>query len=246
MAAAFLIPILLAAAEAPINVVGHAWAPFISPMGEPFRARSTADDTLSRWFQQADRNHDGALTVDEMQADADRFFSTLDANDDGELDPDEIASYEYDIAPDVQVMSRTKRAQGEASLPNPHPVGLDGQPLSRKGREQRGRDEARLLGLGGSLQGAARYSLLNLPEPVAAADTDFNRGVSRAEFRQAAVERFNLLDNHHSGRLLLSDLQAMRAANWAATKKRPRGRFNEPDQRVGNGLPAERQHLTNR
>ena len=83
-----LIPLLLAAADAPINVVGHAWAPFISPMGEPFRARSTADDTLARWFQQADRNRDGSLTSDEMQADADRFFATLDENNDGELDPD--------------------------------------------------------------------------------------------------------------------------------------------------------------
>ena len=238
-----LIPLLLAAAEAPINVVGHAWAPFISPMGEPFRARSTADDTLARWFQQADRNRDGVLTSDEMQADADRFFATLDENNDGELDPDEIANYEYDIAPDVQVMSRIKRAQGEATPANSHPVGLDGQLLSRKGRDQRRRDEAAQLGLGGSLQGAARYSLLNLPEPVAAADTDFNRGVSRAEFRQAALERFNLLDGRHIGRLILTDLQAIRAANWAATKKRSRSRDDDPDQRVGNGLPADRQQL---
>ena len=236
-----LIPLLLAAAEAPINVVGHAWAPFISPMGEPFRARSTADDTLARWFQQADRNRDGVLTSDEMQADADRFFGTLDENNDGELDPDEIAKYEYDVAPDVQVMSRTKRAQGEATPPESHPVGLDGQPLSRKGRVQRGRDEAAQLGLGGSLQGAARYSLLNLPEPVAAADTDFNRGVSRAEFRQAAVERFSLLDKRRSGRLVLTELQAIRAANWAGTKKQLRSRDKDPDQRVGNGLPADRQ-----
>ena len=236
----FILPLLLAAADAPINVVGHAWAPFISPMGEPFRARSTADDTLARWFQQADRNHDGSLTSDEMQADADRFFATLDENNDGELDPDEIANYEYDVAPDVQVMSRIKRAPGEAQS-SPTPTGLDGEPLSRKGRDQRRRDEAVQLGLGGNLQGAARYSLLNFPEPVAAADTDFNRGVSRAEFRQAALERFNLLDKRHIGRLMLADLQAMRAANWATTKKRLRGRDNDPDQRVGNGLPPDRQ-----
>src|SRR5690349_20909823 len=44
----------------PINVVGHAWAPFISPMGEPFRAHTKADNTLAMWFSQADRNGDGA------------------------------------------------------------------------------------------------------------------------------------------------------------------------------------------
>ena len=49
------------------------------------------------------------------------------------------------------------------------------------------RDEAYAsLGIGGGLQGAARYALLNIPEPVAAADTDFNRGITLEEFRQAA------------------------------------------------------------
>ncbi len=35
-----------ATAPEPIIVVGRAWAPFISPMGEPFRAQSAEDDTL--------------------------------------------------------------------------------------------------------------------------------------------------------------------------------------------------------
>ena len=39
-----------------------------------------------------------------------------------------------------------------------------------------------------------RYSLLNIPEPVISADTDFNRGVSVEEFRRAASKRFRLLD----------------------------------------------------
>src|SRR6478752_418872 len=93
----------------PINVVGHAWAPFISPMGEPFRARTAGDDTMATWFRQADRNHDGVLTADEMQADADRFFAVLDADHNGEIEPDELAHYEYEVAPDIQVMSRTRR-----------------------------------------------------------------------------------------------------------------------------------------
>ena len=32
--------------EPPITVLGLPWAPFISPMGEPFRARSSGDDPL--------------------------------------------------------------------------------------------------------------------------------------------------------------------------------------------------------
>src|SRR3954451_21616122 len=105
---AALLPILLAGAEktsqdAPIVVRGHAWAPFISPMGEPFRAHSVSDDTFANWFYQADRNRDGMLTPDEMQADADRFFAKLDSNHDGEIDPDELVQYEWEIAPEIQV-----------------------------------------------------------------------------------------------------------------------------------------------
>src|SRR5881394_408732 len=85
----------------PISVVGHAWAPFISPMGEPFRPRNASDDTLARWFYQADRNHDGQLTADEMRSDADRFFALLDDDRDGQIEPDELIQYEWELAPDI-------------------------------------------------------------------------------------------------------------------------------------------------
>ena len=73
-----------------ITVTGHPWAPFISPIGEPYRARTPTDDTLADWFQRADRNKDGFLTVDEFEADADRFFGKLDTDHDGEIGPDEL------------------------------------------------------------------------------------------------------------------------------------------------------------
>jgi hypothetical protein len=239
--AALIVPILLSAAEAPISVVGHAWAPFISPMGEPFRAGNRADDTLANWFRQADRNHDGMLTQQEMQADADRFFATLDSDHNGEIEPDELAHYEWEVAPDIQVMSKTKRAAGD-----PIPVARhdDAEPRSehRKERQQRAAEENAQLGIGAGLQGAARYALLNIPEPVAAADLDFNRGISLVEFRQAASARFSLLDAKHLGHLKLEDLQALRAAAWAATK-RTKAKDNGPDARVGNSLPSEHERL---
>src|ERR1700751_3349697 len=76
--------------------------PFMSPMGEPFFGRTADEDGLTAWFQQADTNHDGVLTPEEMAADAQRFFETLDTNHDGEIDPDEIAHYENVIAPEVR------------------------------------------------------------------------------------------------------------------------------------------------
>jgi Ca2+-binding EF-hand superfamily protein len=232
---ALILPLLAAAQvspSTPINVTGHAWAPFISPMGEPFRARTKADDTLAKWFYQADRNHDGVLTVDEFQADADRFFAILDTNHDGEIDPTELSYYEWEVAPDIQVMAKTRRMPGDTSAPPPQPGPDRGPGHDRKAMREE--DDAQ-LGMAGSLQGAARYGLLNIPEPVAAADTDFNRGISREEFRRAAVERFRLLDSAHQGRLSLAQLEALRATVLAA-----RGRKRDEkalDARVGNSLP---------
>ena len=143
-------------------------------MGEPFRARSANDDTLADWFNQADLNHDGYLTVNEMIADADRFFKKLDTNHDGMIDPDEIANYEWQIAPDIQVMSRTKRAPGDvAALPKQ--ASDDERGDRKRERERAAADDNSTLGIGDALQGAARYGLLDLPEPVAAADTNFDR-----------------------------------------------------------------------
>ena len=219
----------------PIYVTGHPWAPFISPMGEPFRARSPNDDTLADWFRQADHNHDGFLTVDEMVADAERFFATLDINHDGQIDPDELDHYEWEVAPEIQVNSRTRRAQGQpapAALPS---ASDEGEPRER--RRKRGADDDSSLGLGGALQGAARYGLLNIPEPVAAADTDFNRAISLEEFRQAAVARFQLLDTAQQGRITLAQLEAMRLA-IETDGHRPKRSDSAPDARVGNPLPA--------
>jgi len=232
---AILLPLLAVAAapaERPINVVGHAWAPFISPMGEPFRARTATDDTLARWFNQADRNHEGQITPDEMKADADRFFATLDSDGDGEIGPEELIHYEWELAPDVQLSSRLKRQPGEAA-PIKRPEFAEDSPDARRYRRGEGEPDT-LIGL----QGAARYGLLNMPEPVAAADADFNRAISRAEFEAAAFARFQLLDTGHRGSLTLAALEAM----WTSVlaKVHERKHRSEPiDTRVGEPVPVD-------
>jgi Ca2+-binding EF-hand superfamily protein len=217
-------------ASEPVIVTGHAWAPFISPMGEPFRARTPADDTLASWFRKADRNRDGFLTSDEMEADAERFFAVLDTSTDGEIDPDELAHYEYEIAPEIQVMSRTRRAPGQL------------QSDDDEGRRAKTRRLAReidvSLGLGGALQGAARYAILNIPEPVAAADADFDRGVTLSEFKAAAIDRFQMLDSSRQGRLTLTQLQALRPPPPDDRRRRKRN-DKVPDRRIGNPLPSQ-------
>ena len=71
MPIAALFALLLSAEPAKfetLTVVQRPYAPFISPMGEPFHSQSATDDPLARWFYQADRNRDGQLTADEMRA----------------------------------------------------------------------------------------------------------------------------------------------------------------------------------
>ncbi len=67
-------------------------------------------------------------------------------------------------------------------------------------------------------QGAGRFGLLDLPEPVVSADANFNRGVSLAEFRSAAVQRFMALDLDHHGYLTLAGLATIQPAPPAAPK----------------------------
>jgi Ca2+-binding EF-hand superfamily protein len=169
---------LAAAATQPVPGSHHFSHQFVSPMGEPFRA-GAGGDALKAWFGQADANHDGILSGEEMQADAERFFGLLDSNHDGEIDPDEITQYEVNIAP------------------------------------------------------SDRTGLLNLPEPVVAADTNFNRGVSREEFRKAAMLRFQALDVDHQGRLTLSLLESLSPAGPPRAKH-----VDEPNDTLSGIDPA--------
>jgi hypothetical protein len=183
---------------------------FISPMGEPFRPHERGEDMLAAWFNQADRNHDQTVTSDEMLADADRFFALVDTNHDDDIDPDEITRYEQVIAPEVQ-------SGGHFSL-----TADADAPADRAGH--RGRQNHHWSGGGADAagyRGAERFALLDLPEPVAAADLDFSRGISLQEFRRAALQRFKALDMDYQGRLTLEELENMRPA--------PPAQPNEPD-----------------
>ena len=242
------LPLFLLAALAqvspstPITVTGHQWAPFISPMGEPFRAHTAADDTLADWFYRADVDRDGALTAAEMEADAERFFAKLDTNHDGQIDPEELAQYEYEVAPEIQVMSRTRRAPGQPApvAEKRDPDDLDAFRDDLQDREKRRafRDEEYSnLGFGGGLEGAARYSLLNIPEPVAAADTDLNRLITLQEFKEAALVRFQLLDKAHAGRLGLAQLEAMPHVPDPNARHR-KVDADAPDARIGVPIPS--------
>jgi hypothetical protein len=199
-----LAPAALPAKPAPPPPVHN--GPFLSPMGEPFRSQPAAADNVGAWFAAADRDGDGALTLAELNDDAARFFVQLDSDRDGELEMAEIARYENEIAPEVQ-------------------VGL--QMRSTGVGDWRGGRRKRVVVYERGLDGAGRFSFLNIPHPVMAADFDMNRGVSRSEFAQAAAERFGQLDRDRDGRLARAELPTLPLPRL----RRPRSESENPLRR---------------
>jgi len=208
---------------------------FISPMGEPFRG----PDPMGMWFDGADTNHDGVLTLAEFTADADRFFQRLDRGHDGEIDPDDIDYYETVLAPEIRT-----GGEGGMAASRPSGGGRRGGGGGRHGGGGSGRGGGRMGG-GGSgdgqssgssdsqprysdvKRGAARFSFFDYPEPVTVADTNFNRGVDPREFRDAAAERFAMLDTKHDGKITRAELPKLSAP--AA------GQFGGKGKRGGGG-----------
>ena len=202
----------------PIVVTGSAWAPFISPMGEPFRSHRAGDDPLARWFNRADIDGNGILIPAEMQADGLRFFATLDTDGDKQILPPEMVTYEWEAAPEIQVNARWRDPRGT-------------------GPRKKGKDPRRSYDPSG-LQGAARYGLLNIPQPVAAADTDLNRAVTVNEFSAAAGYRFQLLDKNRDQQLDLAELR-LQAPLPRKDQKRAKIDENYRDPRVGTTVQLE-------
>lgn len=159
---------------------------FVSPMGEPFRATDGQPYPSVAWFNQADANHDGMVTRAEFRADALKFFKTLDVNGDGTLNEAEVDRYEVQVAPEI--VASTVDTSGTQAV-----------------EDSQGHKKNTTLY---SAQGATYYGVINSPEPVRAADTDFNRKITQDEWMAAADRRFRLLTPEDKDGFKLSDLPA--------------------------------------
>lgn len=180
---------------------------FISPAGKPFRAAPGEPYPVAAWFAAADTNHDGRLTREEFRADAEAFFRELDTNHDGVIDGSELANYEQNIAPEILPRVEGLRA-GEGMNLN-LTLGDERNTEAPRGEEggRRGSGEGGGRAIRGEpTQGAALFSLVNEPEPVAAADTSFDGRITLQEFDAAADRRFDLLDTKQQGYLTLQEL----------------------------------------
>ena len=56
-------------------------------------------------------------------------------------------------------------------------------------------------------------------DPVAAADTDLDGRVTKAEFMEAADRRFKLLDKRHDGKLTLDELPMTEVQSTQAKRR---------------------------
>ena len=177
-------------------------------MGEPIRTDGRTDP-MAVWFAQADADHDGRLTLAELQADADRFFTTLDVDRSGEIDPQEMADYENKVAPEIKLYQPDQ---------DPRAHNRQQKHDAKQAAKQRSDYEAPY--------GAGLYATLNIPQPIVSADLDLNRGVSRAELATVAANRFPALDTTGRGYLTYDTLakspaqKAIDGCRAAADKKR--------------------------
>ena len=179
---------------------------FISPAGQPFRAARDAPYAVAVWFALADANHDARLSRSEFIDNGLAFFNRLDTNHDGVIDGLELQDYEQNIAPEILPHIDSLHAD-EGTDPNltfGDPNNTDNRPVSSPHRRGDGSRESTPRGIG--VQGAAIYSLINAPEPVAAADLQFDGRITRTEFTTALEQRFDILDTVKAGYLTLSGL----------------------------------------
>ncbi len=176
---------------------------FISPCGEPFRAKPGAPYPVVDWFRKADTDKDGKLSHDEFVADAAAFFKRLDLNSDGFLSPYEVAVYEHRVCPEVLGLQvDISWWEGEPAarlwLVQGMPGGEEVAPPIPEAAPKPPDDAATL--------GAAPYGFFNEPEPVTAADLNFTGIISKANFLKLAGVHFTTLDAAGIGYLTLDGL----------------------------------------
>ena len=189
---------------------------FISPAGQPFRASPGEPYPVGRWFAQADGNGDGRIDRAEFRANAEAFFRVLDANHDGVIDGFEIADYEHKVVPEILGAYGAPAGSDETGPHRPRPIPESGGHRRERGGARDGDAGDVVMG------GAAAYELLNLPEPIASADTNLSGKVTLADFLVAADKRFAQLDSKGHGYLTLADLPLTPIQRAAETKAKGR------------------------
>lgn len=198
---------------------GRPVPPFISPAGKPYRSEGEAIYAKSKWFAALDSDQDGALSVSDFVTEAEAFFAELDVDSDGRIALSEITRYEQVVAPEVQAGFLPAGAGGmrpPPGMPTPRgggggppgggpPGAMGGGPPPGMGG---GPSKEMMKKLANMPQGAGRFAILGMPQPIMAADGNMNGSVTLEEMRSAAVQRFGWLDDigNGDGRIVWDEL----------------------------------------
>jgi hypothetical protein len=194
---------------------------FVSPMGEPFRAKPPAPYPVDLWFRGADTNNDGKLDLDEFLADATRFFHLLDVNKDGVIDHREIFYYEHRVVPEMLApTARLGVAPPKVWLAQ-YGGGAPGGGSHQPAEPQLHAPDASQLNK--PLVGTAIFSLLSDPEPVQGCDIRLTGYINLNDFKTRGEQRFKLLDDENKGYLTLAGLPQTEAQRLMP---HPRGHRN--------------------
>ena len=166
---------------------------FFSPAGQPFRAKPGDPYPIAQWFAQADTDHDGKISHEEFVADAVAFFQKLDLNHDNYISSPENTRYENEIAPEITHMD--PRIQQPRVIKQEN----DDQQQSDPDMPNGGKYIKQILG-------AAQYGLIDEPQPIRAADANFDFRISMDEWMAATEERFKLLDRNGDDYITMDEL----------------------------------------
>jgi EF hand len=214
--------------------------PFISPAGKPYRSGDEEPYAKDQWFHAVDADGDSALTAVEFRGEAEMFFDELDTDRDGRIGPAEMVNYEKVVAPEVQVGfgpptgmdSMPRQGMRPPGGMGPPPGGgfPDGGPPPSMGKG--GPSNAMKKKMAKMPQGAARFAILGMPQPVAAADVNMNGSVTLEEMQSAAVERFGWLDDlgNKDGKLTWDELPEAPAEDLMNLNKRNKKKKKDKDK----------------
>jgi len=201
---------------------------FISPFGEPYQSLPGEPYPVAAWFSTVDTDADGRVSQNEFSDDGLRFFIALDANQDGVIGQQEIVAYE-EMATRLFV-GDGPRGPGMDGPGRGRPGGHGPQgngPTARLGLDQDAGQDGDRGGVrpgggppgeggprgprgGSSTSRLAMAGLLNVPQPVKAADVDINQRITPQEWSQAGDRWFRLLDTDRDGFLTLAELPLTR------------------------------------